>query len=147
MVELILKTSGANPNLLKLELTESLLLQDVDKVIAVMNAIRAFGVKFSMDDFGTGYSSLSYLKRLPLDEIKIDKSFVLDIVQDEGDRAIIRSILSLAQSLKLKVIAEGVEIVEQKDLLLSEGCSFYQGYLYSKPLNNDNFQLLVESLA
>ena len=90
---------------------------------------------------------LSYIKKVPLDEIKIDKSFVLDIAWDEGDRAIIRSILSLAQSLKLTVIAEGVETIQQRDYLLSEGCCFFQGYLYGRPLSIENFRLLVESAA
>jgi diguanylate cyclase (GGDEF)-like protein/PAS domain S-box-containing protein len=147
MVELIIQKAGINPNFLKLELTESLLLEDVDSVISTMSALRKIGVKFSIDDFGTGYSSLSYLKKLPLDEIKIDKSFVLDIAWDEGDRAIIRSILSLAQSLKLRVIAEGVETIEQRDYLFAEGCCFYQGYLYGRPLNDKNFRLLVESMV
>ena len=146
MVKSAVGTAGINPKLLKLELTESLLLEDVDAVIGTMNALRELGIKFSMDDFGTGYSSLSYLKRLPLDELKIDKSFVLDIAWDEGDRAIIRSILSLAQTLKLDVVAEGVETIEQRDYLLAEGCRFYQGYLYGKPLSEENFQSLVSSL-
>ena len=146
MVESIVKNSGANPNLLKLELTESLLLEDVESVISTMTTLRKIGVKFSIDDFGTGYSSLNYLKRLPLDEIKIDKSFVLDITWDEGDRAIIRSILSLAQSLKLRVIAEGVETIEQQAYLHAEGCLFYQGFLYGRPLSQENFQLLIETV-
>ena len=146
MVETILKTSGANPSLLKLELTESLLLENIDSVISTMHALKGIGVKFSLDDFGTGYSSLNYLKRLPLDEIKIDKSFVLDSAWNEGDRAIIRTILSLAESLKLRVVAEGVEVIEQKDFLQAEGCCFFQGHLFSKPLDKDHFQLLIESL-
>jgi len=146
MVKAVVSDARINPKLLKLELTESLLLEDVDSVISTMNVLRDLGVKFSMDDFGTGYSSLSYLKRLPLDELKIDKSFVLDIAWDEGDRAIIRSILSLAQTLKLDVVAEGVETIEQRDYLLAEGCSFYQGYLYGKPLSEENFQTLISTL-
>ncbi|QWD89996.1 bifunctional diguanylate cyclase/phosphodiesterase [Polynucleobacter sp. MWH-Braz-FAM2G] len=146
MVQAAVNSAGINPGLLKLELTESLLLDNVDAVISTMNALRNFGVKFSMDDFGTGYSSLSYLKRLPLDELKIDKSFVLDIAWDEGDRAIIRSILSLAQTLKLRVVAEGVETIEQRDYLLAEGCCFYQGYLYGKPLSEESFQSLLSTL-
>ncbi|WP_162786179.1 EAL domain-containing protein [Polynucleobacter necessarius] len=146
MVKAAVSDARINPKLLKLELTESLLLEDVDSVISTMNVLRDLGVKFSMDDFGTGYSSLSYLKRLPLDELKIDKSFVLDIAWDEGDRAIIRSILSLAQTLKLDVVAEGVETIEQRDYLLSEGCSFYQGYLYGKPLSEENFLALISTL-
>lgn len=147
MMELIIKKTGINPKLLKLELTESLLLEEVDTVISTMRTLRKVGVKFSIDDFGTGYSSLSYLKKLPLDEIKIDKSFVLDSTWDEGDRAIIRSILSLAKSLKMEVIAEGVETIEQRDYLFSEGCFLYQGYLYGRPLTNDNFLLLAKSIS
>lgn len=145
MVKQSIAASGANPNLLKLELTESLLLEDVETVIATMRSLGSIGIKFSIDDFGTGYSSLSYLKKLPLSEIKIDKSFVFDVARDEGDRAIIRSILSLAQSLKLSVIAEGVETIEQRDYLLAEGCYSYQGYLYGKPLSEENFRLLTQS--
>ncbi len=147
VVELIIKSTGANPNLLKLELTESLLLEDLDVVISTMNDLKKIGVKFSIDDFGTGYSSLSYVKRLPIDEIKIDKSFVHDVSWDEGDRAIIRSILSLAHSLNLRVVAEGVETLEQRDYLYSEGCFFYQGYFYGRPLTEENFHLMVRSLA
>ena len=145
MIKLIVKTTGVNPNLLKLELTESLLLEDADTVIATMHQLRKIGLKISIDDFGTGYSSLNYLKKLPIDEIKIDKSFVLDITWDEGDQAIIRSILSLAQSLKLRVIAEGIEIIEQRDYLFSEGCFFYQGYFFGRPSNEENFRVLVEA--
>lgn len=147
MVVSTLRDSGANPNLLKLELTESLLLQDVDVVIATMSTLRKIGVKFSIDDFGTGYSSLSYIKKLTLDEIKIDKSFVLDIACDEGDRAIIQSVLSLAKTLKLRVIAEGAETIEHRNYLFAEGCYFYQGYLYGRPLSDENFRLHVESMA
>ena len=145
MIKLIVKTTGVNPNLLKLELTESLLLEDADTVISTMHQLRKIGLKISIDDFGTGYSSLNYLKKLPIDEIKIDKSFVLDITWDEGDQAIIRSILSLAQSLKLRVIAEGIEIIEQRDYLFSEGCFFYQGYFFGRPSNEENFRVLVEA--
>ena len=145
MIKLIVKTTGVNPNLLKLELTESLLLEDADTVISTMHQLRKIGLKISIDDFGTGYSSLNYLKKLPIDEIKIDKSFVLDITWDEGDQAIIRSILSLAQSLKLRVIAEGIEIIEQRDYLFSEGCFFYQGYFFGMPSNEENFRVLVEA--
>jgi EAL domain-containing protein (putative c-di-GMP-specific phosphodiesterase class I) len=147
VVESIITSTGANPNLLKFELTESLLLEDMEVVISTMKALRKIGVKFSIDDFGTGYSSLSYVKKLPIDEIKIDKSFVHDVSWDEGDRAIIRSILSLAHSLNLKVVAEGVETLEQRDFLYSEGCFFYQGFFYGKPLTEENFDLLVRSLA
>ncbi len=143
----ILLETGANPHLLTLELTESVLLDDLDNVIKIILDLRAIGVRFSIDDFGTGYSSLTYLKRLPLDEIKIDKSFVTDLMNDPGDRAIIRSILSLANSLSLNVTAEGIELPEQRDFLAKEGCSTFQGYLYGRPTAIDEFNLFVEHFS
>jgi diguanylate cyclase (GGDEF)-like protein/PAS domain S-box-containing protein len=126
--------SGANPNKLKLELTESVLLDDVEATIVKMEALKAKGICFSLDDFGTGYSSLSYLKRLPLDELKIDQSFVRDVLTDSNDAVIACSIVSLAQSLGLEVLAEGVETQEQRDFLAHHDCHMYQGYLFSRPL-------------
>ncbi|HJV50121.1 MAG TPA: EAL domain-containing protein [Noviherbaspirillum sp.] len=126
--------SGANPRRLKLELTESLLLDDVDATIAKMAALKAKGVGFSLDDFGTGYSSLSYLKRLPLEQLKIDQSFVRDVLTDYNDAAIARTIVTLAQSLGLGVIAEGVETKAQRDFLARHECRVYQGYLYGRPV-------------
>lgn len=128
-----LSESGAAPHLLKLELTESMLVNDVADVIAKMNEIKAMGVCFSLDDFGTGYSSLSYLKRLPLDQLKIDQSFVRDILSDASDAVIARTIIALGQSLGLKVIAEGVETAEQRDCLLEMGCEAFQGYYFGRP--------------
>ncbi|MBC7698715.1 MAG: EAL domain-containing protein [Bacteroidia bacterium] len=122
-----------NPMQLKLELTESMLLEDIDGTIATMNAIKEIGVRFSLDDFGTGYSSLQYLKRLPLTQLKIDQSFVRDIVVDSNDRAIVRTIIVMAKSLNLAVIAEGVETNEQRQLLIEIGCTNFQGYLFGKP--------------
>jgi EAL domain-containing protein (putative c-di-GMP-specific phosphodiesterase class I) len=122
---------------LKLELTESLLVDDLDTTIATMTTLRTLGVRFSLDDFGTGYSSLSYLKRMPLDQIKIDQSFVRDLFSDPNDAAIINTIIALGQTLGLEVIAEGVETAEQHLLLVKAGCPAFQGYLFSKPtLNN-----------
>jgi diguanylate cyclase (GGDEF)-like protein/PAS domain S-box-containing protein len=129
-----LKRTGANPKRLKLELTESMLVEDVEGVIAKMSALKAFGVSFSLDDFGTGYSSLSCLKRLPLYQLKIDQGFVRDIEIDINDAAIARTVIALAQSMGLGVIAEGVETEGQRDFLASLGCHSYQGYLFSKPL-------------
>ncbi len=129
----VLESTGVNPLRLKLELTESLLLDDVEDIIRRMTTLRALGVGFSLDDFGTGYSSLSYLKRLPLDQLKIDQSFVRDLLTDPNDAAIARTIVNLAHSLDLGVIAEGVETAEQRDLLASLGCLHWQGYLFGRP--------------
>ena len=136
----VLKHSGALPHHLKLELTESLLVSNVDDTIEKMFALKAKGVGFSLDDFGTGYSSLAYLKRLPLDQLKIDQSFVRDVLVDPNDAAIAKTIVALAQSLGLSVIAEGVETQAQKDFLAGHGCHAYQGYFFSKPLSIDNFE-------
>lgn len=127
------------PGVLKLELTESLMVHDVEDIIAKMNAIRPLGVLFSLDDFGTGYSSLTYLKRLPLDQLKIDQSFVRDVITSTHDAAIARTVVALGQTLGLEVIAEGVETTGQRDHLLSIGCHVYQGYLFSKPLVEADF--------
>lgn len=128
------------PGVLKLELTESLMVHDVEDIIATMNAMRAWGVLFSLDDFGTGYSSLALLKRLPLDQLKIDQSFVRDVIDSTNDAAIARTVVALGQSLALDVIAEGVETEAQRAFLLSMGCLRYQGYLFSKPLSVEDFR-------
>lgn len=135
-----LARSGANPHKLKLELTETLLLDDIEGIIAKMLELKARGVGFSLDDFGTGYSSLTYLKRLPLDQLKIDQSFVRDVLQDSHDAAFARTIIALAQWLGLAVIAEGVETPEQQHFLASQGCFIYQGYLYGRPLPAHEFE-------
>jgi len=129
----ILQRTGANPRRLKLELTESLLLDDLEDVIAKMSQVKIHGVGFALDDFGTGYSSLSYLKRLPLDQLKIDQSFVRDVLNDPNDATIARTIITLARSLDLAVIAEGVETRAQRDFLAGEGCHAFQGYLFGRP--------------
>ena len=129
-----LERTGANPARLELELTESSLVTDVDRVGAKMEALKARGVGFSLDDFGTGYSSLAYLKRLPLDQLKIDQGFVRDILIDPNDAAIARMIIVLADNLGLGVVAEGVESDEQRAFLAQQGCRIYQGYLFSRPL-------------
>ncbi len=135
----IVRRTSAPPQRLKLELTESLLVSNLEKVIETMFALKAEGVGFSLDDFGTGYSSLSYLKRLPLDQLKIDRSFVRDVLTDPSDAAIAKTIVALAQSLGLGVIAEGVETAEQRDFLASSGCHAYQGYFFSRPLPINEF--------
>jgi len=129
-----LDRSGANPALLKLELTESALLEDVEEAIVRMLEIKALGVTFALDDFGTGYSSLSYLKRLPLDQLKIDQSFVRDVDTNPNDAAIVRAILAMSQSLGIQAIAEGVESEAQLDFLKASGCTTYQGYLFGEPM-------------
>lgn len=139
----ILDETGANPNRLKLELTESLFVDNVEDVIEKMTALKALGIQFSLDDFGTGYSSLLYLKRLPLDQLKIDQSFVRDILLDPNDASIARAIITLAQNLGLNVIAEGVETEEQRLFLLENKCFAYQGYLFSRPLPVDKFEEYV----
>ena len=135
-----LEVTGADPTLLKLELTESLLAKDLDGIVQKMNALKARGITFSLDDFGTGYSSLAYLKRLPLDQLKIDQGFVRDIHLDASDAAIVRTVIALGDTLGLHVIAEGVETSEQREFLESNGCYFYQGYLFSRPLAQDDFE-------
>ncbi len=138
-----LARTGAPPQRLKLEITENLLIANVDEVIAKMALLKARGVGFSLDDFGTGYSSLSYLKRLPLDQLKIDQGFVRDILVDANDAAIARMVIVLAESLGLDVMAEGVETAEQQQALHAQGCHAYQGYLYSRPLPIEAFEQLA----
>ncbi|MCR4297262.1 MAG: EAL domain-containing protein, partial [Gallionella sp.] len=142
-VQRVLLESGAKPSHLKLELTESIVLENVQDTIAKMREIKLLGVSFSMDDFGTGYSSLSYLKRLPLDQIKIDKSFVLDITNDPNDAAIVQAIIAMTHALGLNVIAEGVETGAQRDFLDKHGCHAFQGYLFSKPVPLEEFEALL----
>ncbi len=133
-----------NPMLLKVELTESMLLENVELTIETMNSLNEIGIQLSLDDFGTGYSSLQYLKRLPLDQLKIDQSFVRDITTDNSDKTIVQTIIAMAHSLKLDVIAEGVETEEQRQFLLDSGCMHYQGYLFSKPLPIGQFEALLK---
>jgi diguanylate cyclase (GGDEF)-like protein/PAS domain S-box-containing protein len=139
-VQRLLVESGAKPGLLKLELTESTVLENVEDTIAKMRELKLLGVSFSMDDFGTGYSSLQYLKRLPLDQVKIDQSFVRDIASDPNDAAIVQTIIAMSEVLGLKVIAEGVETVEQREFLELRGCHAYQGYLFGRPVPVGEFE-------
>jgi len=143
-VKTIIHRHGIRPPLLKIELTESMLVEDVENTIATMNDLKTLGVQFSLDDFGTGYSSLQYLKRLPLDQLKIDQSFVRDIAKDDNDKAIVRTIIAMANSLNLDIIAEGVETEEQRRLLQSKGCCYFQGYLFSRPVPIEEFESILK---
>ena len=138
-----LASSGAQGPQLKLELTEGLLLQDVEDTIEKMGQLKGYGVGFSLDDFGTGYSSLAYLKRLPLDQLKIDQSFVRDVLTDPNDAAIARTVVALGTSLGLRVIAEGVETEAQREFLERHNCHAWQGYLFSPPVPVAEFEALV----
>ncbi len=140
-----LTASGINPAYLKLEITESMIIDNIDETIDTMHALKSLGLKFSMDDFGTGYSSLSIIKRLPLDQLKIDRSFVNDIQHDAFDRAIVRTIIAMAQSMKLSIIAEGVETEAQHQILLNKGCTSFQGYLFGRKVPIEQFEASLSS--
>lgn len=142
-VKAVIQRHGIESSRLKLELTESILLDNIDHIISIMITLKEFGIQFSLDDFGTGYSSLQYLKKLPLNQLKIDQSFIRDILIDQSDKAIVGTIISMAHNLDLSVIAEGVETPEQQQLLLGLGCTHYQGYLYSKPVSISEFEDLL----
>jgi diguanylate cyclase (GGDEF)-like protein len=142
-VLMVLDRTAANPKTLKLELTESVLVDDVEEVVAKMTELKLHGLKFSLDDFGTGYSSLSYLRRLPLDELKIDRSFLENILDGGRGGAIAKTIISLGSALGMSVLAEGVETEEQRDCLARLGCHSYQGFLFSKPVPADQFEMLL----
>jgi EAL domain-containing protein (putative c-di-GMP-specific phosphodiesterase class I) len=142
-----LKRYGLEPSWLELEITESTLMHNIDRVIGIMDRLTALGITLSLDDFGTGYSSLSYLKRFPIDTLKIDRSFTTGIPGDTNDCAIASTIISIAQQLQHKVIAEGVETVEQLAFLKDSGCDEVQGYLFSRPLPAVEFEnVLLRSM-
>jgi diguanylate cyclase len=143
----IVESFDVDPARLKLELTESMLADDIDDIIRKMTALKGRGIGFSLDDFGTGFSSLNYLKRLPLDQLKIDQSFVRDVLTDPNDAAIACAIITLGQSLGLEVIAEGVETEAQRDFLSHNGCHAYQGYLFSRPVSAQEVEALVRAQA
>jgi diguanylate cyclase (GGDEF)-like protein len=138
-----LRRTGADPRHIQMEITEGSLVLDIERVIVRMSQLRACGLQFAVDDFGVGYSSLSYLKRLPLDKLKIDRSFVRDILQDRSSSAIAQAIISLCNAMNLSVIAEGVESEEQREHLAGLGCHAYQGYLFSRPLPAAEFERLL----
>lgn len=139
----VLEKTAINPGNLKLELTETLVLEDVNDTIAKIQSLKEFGVHFSMDDFGTGYSSLAYLSKLPLDQLKIDQSFVYNIGVKASDAVIVQTIIGMAKNLNMEVIAEGVETEQQRDFLQRNGCTHYQGYLFSKPVPLEEFEQLL----
>lgn len=141
----IVQRNGIAISRLKLELTESILLEEVEEIILTMTELKGLGVQFSLDDFGTGYSSLQYLKRLPLDQLKIDQSFVRDLATDSNDKAIVATIIAMAHSLNLDVIAEGVETEQQQRWLIRQGCHHHQGYLYGRPMPIEQFETALQS--
>jgi diguanylate cyclase (GGDEF)-like protein len=143
MVAAIVKRIGFDPGFLDLEITESLLMQNVETTLAAMHKLGTHGIQFSIDDFGTGYSSLAYLKRLPIGNLKIDRSFVRDVPGDANDAAMVTAIISMAHSLGIQVIAEGVETKVQLEFLHAQGCDFAQGYYFSRPLPADEAAALV----
>ena len=145
LVARVLHDTGLDPMYLDLELTESLIMNDVNSTIVILHQLKAMGISVSIDDFGTGYSSLSYLKRFPIDVLKIDRSFVHDITNDVDDAAIVSSIISLAHILKLKVVAEGVETMAQLRYLRRHGCDVIQGYLFSRPVDAAEVEELLRS--
>ena len=134
----ILAASGIDPRLLELELTESTLMSDSEAAVQALRNMKALGIRLSVDDFGTGYSSLSYLKRFPLDALKIDRTFIRDVTTDAEDATIAKAVINLAHSLRLKVIAEGVETAEQLDFLRAHACDEIQGYYFSRPLSAED---------
>jgi EAL domain-containing protein (putative c-di-GMP-specific phosphodiesterase class I) len=137
--------AGIDPTRLKLELTESMLAHDLEDIVAKMTALKARGIGFSLDDFGTGFSSLSYLRRLPLDQLKIDQSFIANMLNSPKEAAIVQALISLGRSLHIDLIAEGVETAEQLRFLQAQGCSVYQGYLFSRPVTASAFEDLLRS--
>jgi diguanylate cyclase (GGDEF)-like protein/PAS domain S-box-containing protein len=142
----VLETTGAKATRLKIELTESLVLDDVADTIEKMKALKLLGVNFSIDDFGTGYSSLSYLKKLPINQLKIDQSFVREIDTDHSDAIIVQTIIGMAHNFGFNVIAEGVETKAQRDCLVRYGCNAFQGYLFSKPVPLEDFEKLISEI-
>ena len=135
----ILLDTGANPEKLKFEITESLAMQNIEHTIETMNQLRQLGICFSIDDFGTGYSSLNYLHRLPIDELKIDQSFVRNISSSSDNAVIVDTIIVMAQKLNLEIVAEGIETSEELEYLKARDCDHFQGYYFSRPVPYDQF--------
>jgi polar amino acid transport system substrate-binding protein len=149
-VQMVLDTiseTEIDPKRLSLEITETVALEDLEYTIATIKELRTIGVSFSLDDFGTGYSSMSYLKRLPVSNLKIDKSFLDSVMEDTSDQKIIQAIICLAMNLNLHVIAEGVESPDQEQFLQESDCNFAQGFLYSKPVPKEKAEEFLEGLG
>jgi len=144
MFEALMQETQCKAEWLELEITEGQIMNNPDQAIKILNNISDMGIEIAVDDFGTGYSSLSYLKKLPINKLKIDQSFVRNLPDDEEDAAIAKAVISLAQNLNLNIIAEGVETKEQKDFIINNGCPNIQGYFYSKPLPAGEFEHLLQ---
>ena len=142
-IDAILAQTGLPPRQLEIELTESVIMENTDEVLGVMRELRAKGMRFAIDDFGTGFSSLSYLKRMPIDTLKIDKSFVNNITENADDASIVIAVIRLAHNMNLKVVAEGVETEAQRLFLRRLECDRMQGYLFAKPLSADDFEKMI----
>ena len=140
----ITEETGVDPSGLKLELTENLLVHDFEKTAAIMYLLKERGIGFSLDDFGTGYSSLAYLRKLPIDQIKIDHFFMRDVLTDPADASFVRSIIGLALNLGLQVIAEGVETIGQRNFLSGAGCEYFQGFLYNRAISASEFSSYLQ---
>ena len=148
LIELIRTTideTGLDPTLLEIEITESTAMDDARNTARILDSLKAIGVKISLDDFGTGYSSLAYLKRFPLDTIKIDMSFIHDILTNNNDAAIVQAVINMGQALEMTVTAEGVETGEQHTYLSDNGCDEVQGYYFSKPVRAEDFPPLIRN--
>ena len=147
MISNALRDTGLAASRLEIEITESILVQDLEKTLAILTALKDAGVRISVDDFGTGFSSLSYLKRFPLDRLKIDQSFIRDLVTNRDDQAIAAATINLGHSLGLAVIAEGVETENQLEILRSLGCNEAQGYLFARPMPADELEQFLHTHA
>ena len=145
-VQQIIRSSGINAKCLTLELTESLLVDEIDEKIKVLHELKKLGISLSIDDFGTGYSSLSYLRKLPVDELKIDRSFVMEVTNHADSRAIVSTIIYLAKSLNLLTVAEGIEEETELSFLKEQGCQQFQGFLFSQAIPEDELFKLLPSL-
>jgi len=139
-----IENSGIEPENLELEITENLFLDDAESVATKMSQLKTEGIRFSIDDFGTGYSSLAYIKRLPVDQIKIDQTFIRDILLDQDDASIVESIIAMAEKMGLELIAEGVEQQGQVDFLKTNGCHYFQGFFYSRPTSIDQLSAVCD---